>query len=355
MTEINYTVKDFKSENEVRWCPGCGDYAIMNAVQRTMAGLGIPKEKFAVISGIGCSSRFPYYMNTFGFHTIHGRAAAVASGVKLANPELSVWVVTGDGDAMAIGGNHFIHTIRRNIDLNIVLFNNRIYGLTKGQYSPTSDRGFKSKTSPFGTIEDPFVPGQLVVGARGTFYARTIDGNLKLSQSVFEESASHKGTSVVEVLQNCVIYNNGVHQAITDPEHRADRQLILEHGKPMLFGAENEKGLIMEKGKLKVVKVGENGITEDDILVHDAHETDPTLHLSLINMSLPDFPVAFGVIRSVAAPVYELEMEQQIEQVKHTRKVKSMDELLNSGNTWEVTGNENGKGKSEECPIKELK
>ena len=242
MDEIKYTVKDFKSENEVRWCPGCGDYAIMNAIQRTMAGMGMPKEKFAVISGIGCSSRFPYYMNTFGFHTIHGRAAAVASGVKMANPELSVWVVTGDGDAMAIGGNHFIHTIRRNLDLNIILFNNRIYGLTKGQYSPTSQRGFKSKTSPFGTIEDPFVPGQLVVGARGSFYARTIDTNLKLSQSVFHEAAAHKGTSVVEVLQNCVIYNNGVHQEITDPKHRADRQLILQHGKPMLFGEEKEKG-----------------------------------------------------------------------------------------------------------------
>ncbi|MFW5822478.1 MAG: 2-oxoacid:ferredoxin oxidoreductase subunit beta, partial [Tangfeifania sp.] len=339
MAELKYTVKDFKSENEVRWCPGCGDYAIMNAVQRTMAGMGIPKEKFAVISGIGCSSRFPYYMNTFGFHTIHGRAAAVASGVKLANPELSVWVMTGDGDAMAIGGNHFIHTIRRNIDLNIVLFNNQIYGLTKGQYSPTSDRGFKSKTSPFGTIEDPFVPGQLVIGARGTFYARTIDGNLKLSQSVFQQSAGHKGTSVVEVLQNCVIYNNGVHQAVTDPEHRADRQLILEHGKPMLFGAENEKGLIMEKGRLKVAKIGENGITEDDILVHDAHDVDPYLHLSLINMALPDFPVAFGVIRSVDAPVYDVEMEGQIEEVQKTRKVKSMDELLNSGNTWEISGN----------------
>ena len=178
MTDIQYTIKDFKSENEVRWCPGCGDYAIMNAVQRTMAGLGIPKEKFAIISGIGCSSRFPYYMNTYGFHTIHGRAAAVASGVKIANPELNVWVITGDGDAMAIGGNHFIHTIRRNIDLNIIVFNNRIYGLTKGQYSPTSERGFKSKTSPYGTIEDPFVPGQLVIGARGTFYARGIDGNV---------------------------------------------------------------------------------------------------------------------------------------------------------------------------------
>ncbi|HSH19489.1 MAG TPA: 2-oxoacid:ferredoxin oxidoreductase subunit beta [Draconibacterium sp.] len=338
MTELNYTVKDFKSENEVRWCPGCGDYAIMNAVQRTMAGMGISHEKFAVISGIGCSSRFPYYMSTFGFHTIHGRAAAVASGVKLANPELSVWVITGDGDAMAIGGNHFIHLIRRNIDINLILFNNRIYGLTKGQYSPTSDRGFKTKTSPFGTIEDPFVPGQLVIGSRGSFFARTIDNNMKLSQSVFEEAAKHKGTSVVEVLQNCVIYNDGIHAAITDPAFRSERQLVLEHGKPMLFGAENEKGIVFDKGRLKVAVIGENGITIDDILVHDATEEDPTLHMALINMKLPDMPVALGVIRSVAAPVYDIEMVEQINQVQKTRKITNVDELLNSGNIWEVEG-----------------
>jgi len=346
MAELNYTVKDFKSENEVRWCPGCGDYAIMNAVQRTMAGMGVPREKYAVISGIGCSSRFPYYMSTFGFHTIHGRATAVASGVKLANPDLNVWVITGDGDAMAIGGNHFIHLIRRNIDINLILFNNRIYGLTKGQYSPTSDRGFKTKTSPFGTIEDPFVPGQLVIGARGSFFARTIDSNMKLSQSVFEVAAKHKGTSTVEVLQNCVIYNDGIHDAITDPAFRAERQLILEHGKPMLFGAENEKGIVFDKGKLKVAIIGENGVTTDDILVHDAIEVDPTLHMALINMQLPDMPVAFGVIRAVSSPVYDTEMVAQINQIQQTRKIKSVDELLNSGNTWEVTGNTptNGSG-----------
>ena len=235
MSEISYTVKDFKSENEVRWCPGCGDYAIMNAVQRTMAEMGVPHEKFAVISGIGCSSRFPYYMSTYGFHTIHGRATAIASGVKCANPELSVWIVTGDGDAMAIGGNHFIHLIRRNIDVNVVLFNNRIYGLTKGQYSPTSDRGFKTKTSPFGTIEDPFVPGKLVVGASGSFFARSIDSNIKMSSEVFKASAEHKGTSIVEVLQNCVIYNEGIHKEITDPVHKSERQLFLKHGEPMIF------------------------------------------------------------------------------------------------------------------------
>lgn len=336
MAEIQYTVKDFKSENEVRWCPGCGDYAIMNAVQRTMAGLGIPREQYAVISGIGCSSRFPYYMSTFGFHTIHGRATAVASGVKLANPDLNVWVITGDGDGMAIGGNHFIHLVRRNIDLNLILFNNKIYGLTKGQYSPTTDRGFKTKTSPFGTIEDPFVPGQLVIGARGTFFARSIDSNMKLSQSVFESAASHKGTSVVEVLQNCVIFNDGIHDAISDPQFRAERQLILEHGKPMLFGAQNDKGIMFDRGKLKVAVIGQNGITLDDILVHDETETDPTVHMALINMQYPDFPVAFGVIRKVAAPVYDVEMVAQINQVQQTRKIKCVDDLLNSGNTWEV-------------------
>ncbi|NQU51711.1 MAG: 2-oxoacid:ferredoxin oxidoreductase subunit beta [Bacteroidetes bacterium] len=340
MIDLKYTVKDFKSENEVRWCAGCGDFAIMNAVQRTMAGMNIPREKFAVISGIGCSSRFPYYMSTFGFHTIHGRAAAVASGVKLANPDLNVWVISGDGDAMAIGGNHFIHLIRRNIDVNFILFNNRIYGLTKGQYSPTCDRGKKTKTSPFGTIEDPFVPGKLVIGARGNFFARAIDGNMKLSQSVFEKAAEFKGTSVVEVLQNCVIFNHGIHAEITDPAHRADRQLILEQGKPMIFGAEKNKGLVFENAKLKIVVIGENGVTEDDILVHDATELDSTLHMALINLQLPDMPVVFGVIRAVPALVYDTEMVAQIDQVQQTRKVTCVDELLKSGNTWEVTGND---------------
>lgn len=352
MTDIKYTVKDFKSENEVRWCPGCGDYAIMNAIQRTMAGMGVSLEQFAVISGIGCSSRFPYYMSTFGFHTIHGRAAAVASGVKLANPDLSVWVISGDGDSMAIGGNHFIHLIRRNIDINLILFNNQIYGLTKGQYSPTSKRGFKTKTSPFGTIEDPFEPGQLVIGARGSFFARSIDSNMKLSQSVFEAAEKHKGTSVVEVLQNCVIYNHGTHAQITDPAHRADRQLHLENGKPMIFGHENEKGLVFDKGRLKVVKIGENGITEEDILVHDETEIDPTLHMALINMQLPDMPVALGVIRSVPSLVYNDEMVAQIDEVQKNRKITCVDELLNSGNIWEVTGNE---PVSADCPKTEYK
>jgi 2-oxoglutarate ferredoxin oxidoreductase subunit beta len=333
---VLYTHKDFKSDNEVRWCPGCGDHAILNAVQKAMANLGIKHEDFAVISGIGCSSRFPYYMSTYGFHTIHGRAAAVASGVKSANPDLCVWEITGDGDALAIGGNHFIHMVRRNIDINVILFNNKIYGLTKGQYSPTTERGYVTKTSPFGTVEDPFVPGQLVLGARGTFFARSIDNNIKLCQEIFEEAAAFKGTSIVEVLQNCVIFNSGIHGELSNPKTRNETQIVLRHGKTMLFGAENNKGLILNGGKLEIVKIGENGITEDDILVHDAKEPNGFIHQLLINMALPEFPVAMGVIRAVDAPVYDQEVKRQIKEVQATSKIKCVDDLFKSGNTWEV-------------------
>lgn len=336
MSTYNYTPKDFKSAAEVRWCPGCGDYAIMNAVQKTMADLDIAHKDFAVISGIGCSSRFPYYMSTYGFHTIHGRAAAIASGVKSANPDLKVWVITGDGDSLAIGGNHFIHLVRRNIDINVILFNNKIYGLTKGQYSPTTDRGFITKTSPFGTIEDSFVPGQLVLGSRGTFFARAVDSNIKHTQEVLADAAQHQGTSVVEVLQNCVIFNDGIHDYVTDPKFRAERQIFLKKGEPMIFGENEDKGLVLEKGRLKVVKIGENGVTRDDILVHQPEEDNLGLQVALINMSLPEFPVAMGVIRSVEAPVYDQEMKKQIETVQEKRKITCMDELLKSGNTWEV-------------------
>jgi len=339
MTKFNYTAKDFKSAAEVRWCPGCGDYAIMAAVQKTMADMDIDHKDFAIISGIGCSSRFPYYMSTYGFHTIHGRAAAIASGVKSANPNLAVWVITGDGDSLAIGGNHFIHLVRRNIDLNLILFNNKIYGLTKGQYSPTSDRGKITKTSPFGTVEDSFAPGQLVLGSRGTFFARAVDSNVKHTQEVLAESAKHEGTSVVEVLQNCVIFNDGIHDFVTDPKFRAERQLFLKKGQPMIFGEAEDKGLIQENGKLKVVKIGENGITREDILVHHPEEDNLGLQVDLINMTLPEFPVAMGVIRSVEAPVYDKEMKKQIEEVQKKRKITCMDELLQSGNTWEVTNN----------------
>ena len=333
---LEYTLKDFKSENEVRWCPGCGDHAVLNSIQKAMATLGVKQEDFAVISGIGCSSRFPYYMSTYGFHTIHGRAAAVASGVKCANPRLCVWEITGDGDALAIGGNHFIHCIRRNIDLNIILFNNKIYGLTKGQYSPTSDRGAVTKTSPQGTIESPFIPGQLILGAGGTFFARAVDNNIKHSQEVFEEAAKHHGTSVVEVLQNCVIFNDGIHAEISDPKNREERQIFLKHGEPMIFGNNKDKGLIFDKAVLKVATIGENGVTRDDILIHDVTEPNGYVHQQLIGMKLPELPVAMGVIRAVEAPVYDQLMEEQIATVQSKAKIKTIDELLSSGNTWVV-------------------
>ena len=335
MAEKKYTFKDFKSDQEVRWCPGCGDIAVMNSVQKAMAELDHDKEDYAVVSGIGCSSRFPYYMNTYGFHGIHGRAGVLASGIKTANPKLSVWQITGDGDGLAIGGNHFIHEIRRNVDLNLLLFNNEIYGLTKGQYSPTSVFGQITKTSPFGTIENPFTPGELVLGAQGKFFARTIDSSVKLTTQILIEADKHKGTSVVEILQNCVIYNHGAHNAITSKETRDDNQIWLEHGKPMIFGKEKEKGLVLDGMKLKVVCVEQTGI--DNILVHDAHEADPGLHLALINMKIANgFPVAFGIIRSVEAPTYEVLLEEQIEQVKAKSKIKCMDDVLMSGNTWTV-------------------
>lgn len=330
------TFTDFKSDQSVRWCPGCGDHAILNSIQKVMADLKYKREEVAVISGIGCSSRFPYYMNTYGFHTIHGRGSAVASGVKVANPKLKVWQITGDGDALAIGGNHFIHTIRRNIDLNVVLFNNQIYGLTKGQYSPTSKRGFISKTSPFGTVESPFRPGELCIGARGQFFARSIDKDLKLSQEVLKEAALHEGTSIVEVLQNCVIYNDKTHNAITDKAHSADRTIKLVHGEPMIFGKNKDKGLMLDGLELKVVTIGEDGVTKDDILVHDAHCEDITLHLKLADMEYPKYPVALGVIRSVKAPVYDQCVEHQLEEVQAVSKIKSLTDLIHSGDVWEV-------------------
>jgi 2-oxoglutarate ferredoxin oxidoreductase subunit beta len=331
-----YTAKDFKSDQEVRWCPGCGDHAVLSSVQRALAEMGIPKEKFAFISGIGCSSRFPYYMDTYGFHGIHGRASAIASGVKTANPELFVWQITGDGDALAIGVNHFIHAIRRNIDLNIILFNNEIYGLTKGQYSPTSSKGLVTKTSPFGTVEEPFSVGELVIGAKGKFFARTIDTNIALSTQIYSEAAKHAGTSVIEVLQNCVIFNDGIHDVVAEKEVRDDRTIVLKHGQPMLFGKGNDKGLILEGLKLKVVKIGENGVTEKNILVHDALEANPGIQYMLANMRYPEYPVALGVIRAVTGNTYEKMVEEQIAEIQKSAKIKCMDDLLMSGSVWKV-------------------
>jgi 2-oxoglutarate ferredoxin oxidoreductase subunit beta len=337
---MKYTPQDFKSNQEVKWCPGCGDHAILASVQRAMPdiceALNYTKERFVFVSGIGCSSRFPYYMDTYGFHGIHGRASAISTGVKVANPTLSVWQVTGDGDALAIGGNHFIHAIRRNIDINILLFNNQIYGLTKGQYSPTSVLGKVTKTSPYGTVEHPFNPGALVLGARGTFFARSLDVELKLTQDIMVESAKHDGTAVVEVLVNCVIFNDKTHWNLIDREHRSDRTIVLKHGEPMIFGKDRDKGLMLDGIKLKVVKIGENGITEKDILVHDAHEENPGLHSMLIDMQYPDYPVALGVIRAVKDTTYDDNVRDQIAEVRSKSPIQCMDDLLVSGATWEV-------------------
>ena len=276
-------------------------------------------------------------MNAYGFHTIHGRAAAIASGAKNANRKLNILQISGDGDALAIGGNHFIHVIRRNVDMTILLFNNEIYGLTKGQYSPTTKLGTKTKTSPYGTIEHPFNPGELAIGAQSKFFARSIDTNVALTAEVLETAVKHKGTSVVEVLQNCVIFADGAHSAITDKELKEDRQLILQHGKPMIFGKNKDKGLRLDKtGKLEVVEIGKNGVTVDDILVHDAHDPNPFLHWMLVNMKAPEFPVALGVIREVEAHTYDEALDEQIEQVKKISDIHCMDDLLNSGDTWEV-------------------
>lgn len=337
-TAVNcsFTNKDLVSPQQVKWCPGCGDYVILNAVQSALPQLGVKREDIVFISGIGCSSRFPYYMNTYGFHTIHGRASAIATGVKLANPELSVWQITGDGDALAIGGNHFIHLLRRNVDINILLFNNRIYGLTKGQFSPTSLKGTVSKSSPQGTIEDPFTPGELALGAGCNFYARATDSNPKFLSELFVKAAKHSGTSLIEILQNCVIFNDGAYDAITAKENREETQLILEHGKPMLFGKEKNKGIRLNGLKPEVVEIGKDGIELKDILVHDATCSDKTMHNILVNFSLPEFPVALGIIRDVAKPTYEENMLEQISFARENSRYGNLKDFLSKGDTWEI-------------------
>ncbi|MDR2497164.1 MAG: 2-oxoacid:ferredoxin oxidoreductase subunit beta [Tannerellaceae bacterium] len=334
-TNTKFEAKEYKSDQYVRWCPGCGDHAVLNCLHKAMAERGVAPHNIAVISGIGCSSRLPYYMNTYGFHTIHGRGAAIATGVKTANPALSVWLMTGDGDALAIGGNHFIHAVRRNVDINIVLFNNKIYGLTKGQYSPTTDKGFVTKSSPYGTVEEPFVPAELTLGARGNFFARVIDVDLRNTTEVLTVAAGHKGTSVVEVLVNCVIFNDGIHKSITEKETRSERTIFLRHGQKMLFGADNAKGIVLDGLRLKAVIIGQDGYTADDVLVHDAHEPDPTLHLMLAMMK-GDMPVALGVIRQVEAPSYDEAVEKQIADVQARNPVRTLREYLMKGEIWEV-------------------
>jgi 2-oxoglutarate/2-oxoacid ferredoxin oxidoreductase subunit beta len=331
------TKADFVSGQEVRWCPGCGDYAILNNVQKVMPELGIPREKIVFVSGIGCSSRFPYYMNTYGFHSIHGRAPAVATGIKAANPELSVWVVTGDGDGLSIGGNHFMHAIRRNLDLNIILFNNRIYGLTKGQYSPTSEFGKKTKSTPMGVIDYPVNPLSLAVASEATFVARSIDIDIKHLGATVEAAARHKGVSFVEVYQNCNIFNDGAFDSFAERGVRPERVLYLEHGKPMVFGAKRDKGIRMAGTRPEVIELNaETGLTENDCLVHDVHVSDPSVAFMLARMEHPEFPQPVGIFRDVRRETYEDLLAAQIEQAVAQRGAGSLEKLINSGDTWIV-------------------
>ncbi len=332
-----FAPSDFKNAQNARWCPGCGDHAILNVLHKAMAELGVPPHQTAVISGIGCSSRLPYYMNTYGMHTIHGRAAAIATGVKTANPELTVWQISGDGDGLAIGGNHFIHAVRRNVDINILIFNNKIYGLTKGQYSPTSDRGTVSKSSPYGTVEDPFIPAELCFGARGNFFARSYDVNLETTRECMVAAARHKGTAVLEVLQNCVIFNNGIHSYFVDKENRADHTIILRHGEKMLFGKDGNRGLVQDGFGLKAVTVGEDGYTLDDVLVHDAHCRQNFLQQQLAMMDGHDLPLAFGVIRDVDALVYDQEVDRQTSEIKAAKGYAGLrDMIMKTHETWNI-------------------
>ncbi len=335
MVQLSKT--DFESDQMVKWCPGCGAHAILSAVERVFPKIGYRKENFCMVSGIGCSSRFPYYVNTYGIHGIHGRAAAIGTGVKIANPHLSVWIATGDGDSLAIGGNHFIHIIRRNVDVNIILFNNQIYGLTKGQYSPTTPMGKVTKTSPQGTIEHPFNIGELVIGAQGTFFARVPDNNISLMTEAMFEAAKHDGTSIMEVLQNCIIFADKAHANITGKEVKEDNMLILKNGNPMLFGKNNEKGLVLKGTKIEVEEIGKNGITVNDVLVHDQYDPDPGIHMMLAKLAPPNYPMVFGVIRSAMFPTYDDLVEEQIKYAKETSPIKNMDDLLNSGDTWEIS------------------
>ena len=327
--------KDFATDQDPRWCPGCGDYAILAAVQRALAKQGIPPHQIATIAGIGCSSRFPYYMSTYGFHTIHGRAPAVATGLKLARPDLQVWVATGDGDSLSIGGNHFIHALRRNVDLKVLLFNNRIYGLTKGQYSPTSELGKKTKSSPQGTVDNPFHPLSVAIGAEASFLARSIDVDAKTLADVLAAAAVHKGTALIEIMQNCNIFNDGAWDHVAIKENRADNTILLEHGKPMIYGQNRDKGIRLRGLKPEVVTIGENGVTEADLWIHDAHDDDPTRAFLLSRMEWPHFPVPVGVIRAVQQPVYDALVNAQVDEQKAAKKA-DLQKLLNGRSTWVV-------------------
>ena len=329
----------FKSDQYVKFCPGCGDHAICMALQKAMAQIGIPTHQVAVISGIGCSSRMPHYLNTYGFNTIHGRGGAIATGVKTSHPELSVWQMSGDGDCMAIGGNHFIHEIRRNVDLNVCVYNNRIYGLTKGQYSPTSPKGFVSKSSPFGTVERPFIPAELVLGARGTFFARTLDVDMPTTVDCMVAAHEHKGASIIECLVNCVIFNHGTHACIADRETRADRSIVLRHGEKMIFGKDKDKGLALDYSQGLLPQIIVVAANDERVLTHDATVQDPPLHRMLAMMGQEGdttLPIALGVIRYVEAESYDEAVIQQINEVRENSKAKTFDQLTQTLEQWEV-------------------
>jgi 2-oxoglutarate/2-oxoacid ferredoxin oxidoreductase subunit beta len=324
--------KDFVTDQDVRWCPGCGDYSILAQVQRVLPGLGIPRENYVFVSGIGCSSRFPYYMETYGIHSIHGRAPAIATGLKSARPDLAVWLVTGDGDALSIGGNHFIHVLRRNVDIKILLFNNQIYGLTKGQYSPTSPVGKRAKSTPMGSIDYPIDPAALALGANATFVARSLDVHASHLQTVLKRAADHKGTAFVEIYQNCNIFNDGAFSLLTEKETKSDHVIELEHGKPMRFGKNLEKGLMLGEGmRPKVVDVASVG--EAALLVHD--ETSEFCALLVSRLTAPEFPTPIGVFRAVSRPSYDALLNEQIEGAKK-KKAPSVQALLDEGE-WTVT------------------
>ena len=327
--------KDFQTDQEVRWCPGCGDYAILNAVQQVFPELGIPREKFVVVSGIGCSSRFPYYMNTYGFHSIHGRAPAVATGLKLARPELEVWIATGDGDALSIGGNHLIHTLRRNVGVKVLMFNNRIYGLTKGQYSPTSELGKRTKSTPAGSADYPFNPLSLALGAGATFVARTVDIYLAHQKEVLRRAAAHQGTAFVEIYQNCNIFNDKAFDYMTDKPVRDDAAIYLEHGKPLVFGKEKNRGIRMRGTEMEVIELG-GEFSEADCLVWNESLTNPATAFLAAQLLPPHFPTALGVFRSVEEPTYEHRVVGQIEEATAKQGVGRLEDLLRQGDTWTV-------------------
>ncbi|HXV76547.1 MAG TPA: 2-oxoacid:ferredoxin oxidoreductase subunit beta [Candidatus Polarisedimenticolaceae bacterium] len=335
-TEIKLSKKDFTSDQEVRWCPGCGDYAILSAAQQVFPELGVPREKFVIVSGIGCSSRFPYYMKTYGFHTIHGRAPSVATGVKLANPELSVWIVTGDGDGLSIGGNHIIHLFRRNVDVNVMLFDNRIYGLTKGQYSPTSETGKRTKSTPFGSVDRPFNPCALALGAGATFVARSVDIYADHLRQTLKTAHAHRGTSFIQIFQNCNIFNDGAFEQIREKGLREEHLLLLEHGKPLVFGKDLDRGIRLSGcNRPEIVELG-NGVGESDLMVHD--EAAPIGYAAMLSeMQPPSWPMPVGVIRRIDAPCFDAAVHRQIADVTADRGNGDLRAAIHSGNTWKVS------------------